>query len=45
MDADGEMSERAIVTNQNYTCNKTLMQPFNNNVQSIIKPNINYKFF
>ena len=28
LEADGETSERNIVTNNNYTCNKTLMQPF-----------------
>ena len=44
MDADGETSERTIVTNYNYTFKKTLMQPFNNNVQSKRKPNLNDKF-
>ena len=44
MEADGETSERTIVTNNNYTCNKILTQPFKNNVQSKRKPNINYKF-
>ena len=43
MDADGETSERTIVTNHYDICNKTLKQPFKNNVQSIRKPNINYK--
>ena len=27
LEADGETSKRNIVTNNNYTCNKTLMQP------------------
>ena len=28
LEADGETSERTIVTNNNYTCNNILTQPF-----------------